>query len=304
MHRTDADGNVNGMFSDGNAEQGSLATVIDAKWLNGIQEEICNLLENNGVTLDSDNDEQLSSLFGQVLSGVYSAQGHRNKVAISAAGVAVRQNNVDVIALDADSEEIRCQIPDGKLTLIDADGISSEAGLFDSLGVNNVLTLGHNGLSFLPVDSDDPAVAGAVYTGNLSIGSTTSEKNLSVFGSLNVLRAGNFGGMVYLNGGSYFESLLYLGTDGTTGSAYGRLSKPLVFLNGTIDTDMFMQQGGVYDSLGVVRVFVNHTNSTHYVIIRKLNDQQEMIEIKPNASVVIVCVGINASNFRQYAKVV
>lgn len=303
MHRIDTATAVDGRFVNKDPYHSIRATKLNAEWFNSVQEEICNLLEDNGVTLDSDNDEQLSSLFGQVLSGVYSAQGHRNKVAISAAGVAVRQNNVDVIALDADSEEIRCQLPDGKLTLIDADGISSEAGLFDSLGVNNVLTLGHNGLSFLPVDSNDPSVAGAVYTGNLSIGSTTSEKNLSVFGSLNVLRAGNFGGMVSMNGGAYFGSVPNLGTDGTTGSAYGRLSKPLVFLNGTIDTDIFMQQG-VYDSLGVVRVFVNHTNGTHYVIIRKLNDQQEMIEIEPNASVVIVCVGINASNFRQYAKVV
>lgn len=59
MKRTDADGSVEGKFSDGSPEQGLPATVINAEFLNNIQEEICNFIEKAGLTLDGTDQEQL-----------------------------------------------------------------------------------------------------------------------------------------------------------------------------------------------------------------------------------------------------
>lgn len=68
MHRTDADGNVNGMFSDGSSEQGQLATVVDAKWLNTIQEELMHLLESANISPDDDDDGQIEDALRALFS--------------------------------------------------------------------------------------------------------------------------------------------------------------------------------------------------------------------------------------------
>ncbi len=59
MHRTDADGNVGGLFSDGNPSTGVLGTKVDDDWLNAVQEEICNLIEAAGITLVKGTNTQL-----------------------------------------------------------------------------------------------------------------------------------------------------------------------------------------------------------------------------------------------------
>ena len=59
MKRTDADGSVEGKFSDGSPEQGLPATVINAEFLNNIQEEICNFIEEAGLTLNGTDQKQL-----------------------------------------------------------------------------------------------------------------------------------------------------------------------------------------------------------------------------------------------------
>jgi len=59
MKRTDADGNVLNLFSDGNPGVGQLATVVDASILNAFQEEICNVIELSGGTLDENDYAQM-----------------------------------------------------------------------------------------------------------------------------------------------------------------------------------------------------------------------------------------------------
>ena len=54
---------VNGkrMFFDGDphSEPEKPATTINAPWFNGVQEEICNAITSQGISLDSDNSNQL-----------------------------------------------------------------------------------------------------------------------------------------------------------------------------------------------------------------------------------------------------
>lgn len=52
MKRTNADGNVAGLFSDGDPATGAPPTVVDAASMNALQEEIAKAIEDAGITLD------------------------------------------------------------------------------------------------------------------------------------------------------------------------------------------------------------------------------------------------------------
>ncbi|WP_404991316.1 hypothetical protein [Cupriavidus pauculus] len=58
----------NGLFSDGTAAAGYLdGTVVTAKWLNDIQEELCNVLAILGIQLDGAKQTQLATTLLQLL---------------------------------------------------------------------------------------------------------------------------------------------------------------------------------------------------------------------------------------------
>jgi hypothetical protein len=61
MHRTTAEGNVDNKYSAGNPAEGIKATSITAKSMNSLQEELCNTVEDAGLTLDDENDNQLTA---------------------------------------------------------------------------------------------------------------------------------------------------------------------------------------------------------------------------------------------------
>jgi hypothetical protein len=68
MHRIDSNGaTVDHKFTD-TPISGQNATVVDDDWLNAVQEELCNFLENFGVTLTKGTNTQLSTLMGSLLA--------------------------------------------------------------------------------------------------------------------------------------------------------------------------------------------------------------------------------------------
>ena len=69
MFRTDAEGNVSGLYTEGNPATGVPATVVSADAMNAIQEEICNIIESAGLTLSKTNDEQLKAAINSVVQG-------------------------------------------------------------------------------------------------------------------------------------------------------------------------------------------------------------------------------------------
>lgn len=71
MIRTNGEDHVNHMFSNGVPEQGKQATVIDAEWLNAVQEEIAQFIELAGITLDGSNPHQLrDALLAIFMAGI------------------------------------------------------------------------------------------------------------------------------------------------------------------------------------------------------------------------------------------
>ena len=61
MYKIDSVGSVNGQFSDGNYEAGEKGTKVPARWLNALQDEICNLITKSGGTLNKYDKLQIRS---------------------------------------------------------------------------------------------------------------------------------------------------------------------------------------------------------------------------------------------------
>lgn len=59
MYKIDSVGSVNGQFSDGNYEAGKKGTKVPARWLNSLQDEICNLITKSGGELDEYSETQM-----------------------------------------------------------------------------------------------------------------------------------------------------------------------------------------------------------------------------------------------------
>lgn len=60
MQRINGPGAVNQRFSSGNPFTSQPATVVTPEWANAVQEEIARAIENAGLTLDPENEEQLT----------------------------------------------------------------------------------------------------------------------------------------------------------------------------------------------------------------------------------------------------
>lgn len=70
MHRIDGPGaTAENLFTDGNPLTGTPATVVLAKWLNNLQEEICTVIEEAGGTLDQNSSTQLYDAIVAIATG-------------------------------------------------------------------------------------------------------------------------------------------------------------------------------------------------------------------------------------------
>jgi hypothetical protein len=81
MKRTTASGNVNNRFLDGDPSQSIMGTVVDASWLNSVQEELANAIEGMGGVLDPANEHQLKD----ALLAMFAASHWKDPVATVAA---------------------------------------------------------------------------------------------------------------------------------------------------------------------------------------------------------------------------
>lgn len=61
MHRTEGENNVDNLFTTGPP-----ATNIEARWLNAVQEEICNTIEDSGATLQTAATDTYNQLTGAI----------------------------------------------------------------------------------------------------------------------------------------------------------------------------------------------------------------------------------------------
>ncbi len=75
MNRVDSLGNVAGRFSDGNPQLGQIATRLNAKWHNAVQEELMNVILAAGLVPDDADLTQLLSAIIQIVAGAVGTGG-------------------------------------------------------------------------------------------------------------------------------------------------------------------------------------------------------------------------------------
>lgn len=73
MYKIDSEYSENGHFSDGDYEVGKKGTRVVAKWLNSLQNEMCNLIEFLGLNLSEDDDQILQGM-NSYLNSYFSRQ--------------------------------------------------------------------------------------------------------------------------------------------------------------------------------------------------------------------------------------
>lgn len=75
MHRVDTDGALLSKFSNGNPASGQAATVVDADWLNAVQEGIVDVILFAGIALVKGDDTQLRDAIVALIAGVVGTGG-------------------------------------------------------------------------------------------------------------------------------------------------------------------------------------------------------------------------------------
>ena len=75
MHRIDTEGNKNGKFYDGDPLGTDIkeATVLDASWLNAVQEELCNVIGVDGTKPVKGDNAQLIEAIKRYLNPAIAA---------------------------------------------------------------------------------------------------------------------------------------------------------------------------------------------------------------------------------------
>jgi len=97
MHRIDAPGaTITEQFTEGNPSLGIPATEVSDDWLNDVQEELCNVIEDQGITLVKATQTQLLtailSLIGQGGSQLQQAIANNQVAAANVVGLLIDKN--------------------------------------------------------------------------------------------------------------------------------------------------------------------------------------------------------------------
>lgn len=69
MHRIDTSGSIDGKFSDGNPNIGQIATLLGAAFMNDLQENVCFLIESQGIVLEKGKETQLADAIAAYVVG-------------------------------------------------------------------------------------------------------------------------------------------------------------------------------------------------------------------------------------------
>lgn len=70
MHRIDSPGaTIDNLFTEGNPSLSIPATEVSDDWLNDVQEELANLIENQGITLVKGQQDQLETAVNSLIGG-------------------------------------------------------------------------------------------------------------------------------------------------------------------------------------------------------------------------------------------
>ena len=80
MHKVDAPGATPANeFTGADSQRGVPATTLEAKFMNTVQRELVNVVEEAGLTLDEENDGQLQETISEMIAVRCGAPGADNR---------------------------------------------------------------------------------------------------------------------------------------------------------------------------------------------------------------------------------
>jgi hypothetical protein len=136
MHKTDAPGHVGNLFSDGNPAVGQQATMVDAAWLNGVQESLRYLVEQANLPLIKGDYTKVYAAIVAIATGAAGAGGGSVPTArqILAAGLAAGGGDLTA---------------NRTITVPKASAAEVAAGVRDDVAVTPLALLGGQGARLL-----------------------------------------------------------------------------------------------------------------------------------------------------------
>lgn len=141
-----------GYFTEGNPSGATLATVVTADWANALQEEIANVIEGRGITLDKTQNNQLLEAIIDI-------------VASAGTDPLLRENNLDDLT----------NVPAAR----DALGLGTAAVANTGLSSANVPTVAQGDSRWAKLDS--PTFAGVPKAPTASAGTNTTQLATTAF---------------------------------------------------------------------------------------------------------------------------
>lgn len=151
MHKIDGQYNVGGEFVDGNSGAGINATRLNAKWFNTIQRELCNVVQDAGITLSDEDDAQVvKSIVNIVIKTIASKtfDGHMRFVSRSGQELDVSANEISFVQPTGE----RCVVDCNGFTLIDASG-SMVARFNENLSIQSLKILDDSGFGEICIEN-------------------------------------------------------------------------------------------------------------------------------------------------------
>ena len=103
MHRTEADGNSSGLYTEGDAALGVLATVFSSSAANSFQEEIVNVVTNAGLPLQT----RATDTFNQMVAAIKILVENGGSVAPSVIAIGNNQVSQDVTGIELDGTKLK-----------------------------------------------------------------------------------------------------------------------------------------------------------------------------------------------------
>lgn len=101
-----------GVFKDG-VPGVSRGTRVNAAWFNAVQEELCYLIEQCGITLDPATNTQLYSALREAIDGIF-----EDSLIVSSSRVAGKRVTIDSESVDIDGVELKSVLINNVITLV------------------------------------------------------------------------------------------------------------------------------------------------------------------------------------------
>jgi hypothetical protein len=160
MHRTDADGHVANLFSDGDPGVPTPGTLVEEAWLNAVQEELANYIESTGIALVKNTNTQLTSAIAATITALKAAANTWALAQTYSKGQIVTQSTANTVGVTSAGNGTGAGVAGTGGDTAGAAGVTGLGGVGGGAGVSGVGRLTGSGVSGIGGVTDGAGVTG------------------------------------------------------------------------------------------------------------------------------------------------